>query len=585
MDNNTGNTLVNGGSTVIDVAPSGDQYGFPILNVQGHGSDAGEDSSTRAGYDTHYELVVTDSNAQQVDLATYGISFNSASGLIQWNPTDAQLGNYLFKVTLDDSHGSRVSESFNLTTSLALVEDQTETITLHSVEANPTFLASGISISVDGINFYSLTPSSPYYDSATGLYELNGPQGGSLDLSHLGDPTPVIKWTPTNADVTQQSTGLNLDQETDQRLPYIFKVVTQDGLDTETFDVVVKNTAPSLSVQEVDITAGHTTTTTLGDTTSVTLSSDNALVIDMTSEDANQNTTLTPAYDTYYTLQVAEGTGALHTVGSFGYEPNQPGILNFNGEPVAVSGGGTITFDSVNGVIHWTPDNQDAGDYKFEVKIYDGHGGTKTEDITVHVADVAPQWINQPTDYTLTEDGGTNPATYNSTNTATYTYSPTVGTDVSSLGVTYELSLDYNNNVYPFTPTDPFFSGVQLQLNNTDHHYHMSGYVNGPQGGLLDFDTLTGQIIWKTTNADVTVNGPGTVNADGTVNTVSVNTPYQFVLAATDLIPDGHGGLTDGNHASDSSIFNITVNNNPTQAYNLALLLHHTSGHRHLHPR
>ena len=73
-------TLVNGGSTVIDVAPSGDQYGFPILNVQGHGSDAGEDLSTRAGYDTHYELVVTDSNAQQVDLATYGISFNSASG-------------------------------------------------------------------------------------------------------------------------------------------------------------------------------------------------------------------------------------------------------------------------------------------------------------------------------------------------------------------------------------------------------------------------------------------------------------------------------------------------------------------------
>ena len=73
-------------------------------------------------------------------------------------------------MTLDDSHGSRVSESFNLTTSLALVEDQTETITLHSVEANPTFLASGISISVDGINFYSLTPSSPYYDSATGLY-------------------------------------------------------------------------------------------------------------------------------------------------------------------------------------------------------------------------------------------------------------------------------------------------------------------------------------------------------------------------------------------------------------------------------
>ncbi len=161
------------------------------------------------------------------------------------------------------------------------------------------------------------------------------------------------------------------------------------------------------------------------------------------------------------------------------------------------------------------------GDYTFVVTHYDGHDSHDSKTFDVHITNDITVFTEDPTNWNILEDhedattlpyGGTS-------DSSTYDGSH-VTTNDEGYGLTYTLYMD----------------GVDWAT-MTDHK------PNGADGGVVEFDTATGQIHWLTTNADVTVGQDG----------IQITAPYHFTVVAD----DGHTATSD----LPSETFEVTVSN------------------------
>ncbi|MEW6347514.1 MAG: Ig domain-containing protein [Thermodesulfobacteriota bacterium] len=255
-------------------------------------------------------------------------------------------------------------------------------------------------------------------------------------------------------------------------------------------------------------------------------------------------------------------------------DPNDPLLYNNKNDGW---GGNDITFNHFTGKIDWQPNNTDVPDvpvglndprHQFKVVHFDGRDTQDETSFYVYVKNEAPtleqtpdpanpndpptDWTPDPADkvpnWVLREDDGTNYAGQ----TARWTYNESlIESDEEGQGVTYNLWISKDLGA----TYEQWSSGYKANLNG---------------GGVIEFDNLTGEIKWQTTNADVTTvttdpaNG-GYDNPDHASN-VDVRGPYYFKVQADDGNRNAlQADPPDGGYLSPSQVFGVRVFNVGTQ--------------------
>ncbi len=315
-----------------------------------------------------------------------------------------------------------------------------------------------------------------------------------------------------------------------------------DSLSTSTeFQLQVKN--DPTNVGELD--SSHNIVKIADKTISEDTS--NPLVIDLASRDEQAETNNSTYYhDAFYEVWVKKDPSDPSSVfvpvdlpHGYQYQPNPADATQ------GVLGGGIISLDKETGQITWTshtdpsdpsspiqgPNNRDVGDYLFMVVHDDGHGSTATDTFHITISNTAPTLKAAPVEWDIHEDDSVNPTT--KTHPELWTLADSqLRFDDEGIGQTYSLQIDGKS----FDPADPLFDVHQVGDK-------LVGHVNGSLGGILEFDTKTGETSWATTNADV--------NADLAGN--PLQPLYQFTVTAT----DNHG-------AQASTSFAVKVTNDAT---------------------
>ena len=168
--------------------------------------------------------------------------------------------------------------------------------------------------------------------------------------------------------------------------------------------------------------------------------------------------------------------------------------------------------------------------HEFRIIHYDSHGTTDIDDFFLTVENREPTLPAIPT-WQLVEDDAVNypdPADdWRWTMDGSLVNSDDEGLD----GTTYtlEISLDGGSNWTTWSaPYRP----------------------NGPGGGQIVFDNVTGEIVWETTNADVTHDASG--------NALTGLAPYVFRIQVNDQNP-----YPASTNLSGWQVFNVEVWNDP----------------------
>ncbi|AFM23770.1 putative Ig domain-containing protein [Desulfomonile tiedjei] len=420
----------------------------------------------QVGPGTYYTLEVDDGSGF-VSLDTWNanngtgndILFNTTSGQIDWDPNNADVGTYTFRVTHYDNHNTSNSDTFqvdvanndptlDIPISWEVHEDTLFTLDESDVNSSDEGVGpTQYMLYVDGVAWYS-------------GFRTNA-DGGEIVFNTA---TGEIDWQSTNADVTIDTGGGVF------RAPYVFTIEVNDGhggVVSKTMNVDVTN-EPTI--------IGDVPNQTVTEDTHLTVSD---LVVNATDEQVGPGT--------YYTLEVDDGSGFVSL-----------GTWNANN-----GAGGDILFDGTSGQIDWDPNNADVGTYTFRVTHYDNHNTSSSDTFQVRVNN-DPSSFTVPSQWTLHEDDGTN------------------NPGIPSLWTLDETLVNSSDEGVGPTQYTLYIDGVLWT----------PGYrPNGPDGGEVVFNSLTGEIQWQTTNTDVTIDTGGD----------QFRAPYQFTIH----LDDGHGGTAD----------------------------------------
>ncbi len=504
--------------------------------------NATDEYANMVGYDQdYYELYIQFENQGEwyrVDNGEYNtindawngadIYFDPETGAISWTPNNADVPNSLdgdgelrhqFQIIHYDGWGTQDDEYFflyvtNLPPTLPALQDwelREDTAwgrvggTSGTEYADATYPESLVQSSEEGVGVtYSLwvdgvavDQTDPLGDPDYVALQVNGPEGGWLRFNIY---TGEIEWDTTNADVTVLE-----GDSTQLRSPYVFSIQADDG--NLTADPAGANLSP---IQQFNVTVYNAPTdiTSVPAGGNITEDSDFTYDIEATDEEAERDAGDTYYQDTYYTLEINDGS-----VTDGDADPDWVDWTYYNANNGALRA--DITFDEDTGEFAWDPNHSDTlhvGDYEFRVTHYDGHGSSDTETFVYTVVN-NPADVLEPVQWDLTEDDAVN----HPGDTTLWTLDLDTSDDAHT-AVTFELRID----------------GVAWT----------SGYQpNGPNGGEITFESATGVITWETTNEDVGTysfevranDGYGWSDwADGEFSVVVANTATDI----TTVVPD-----------------------------------------------
>ncbi len=437
------------------------------------------------------------------------LTIDSVTGQIDWTPTDADLGNYVFEITHDDNHGDTKTDTFAVTVNnrapqvvvpadTNLIEDENaadgDPVTGYQIDIwSDDEVVAGVDYVIeifDGGSWHDAQNYTPNVGGGTITYDTD---------------TGIITWETTNADVTTNPDG-------SASAPYEFRVRATDehggdSLFTQAmFDVTVSNDPTDIRIYDPGTNVDHTTLD-LTEDVAYTLPGDN---VESRDEDLDGS---------YYMLRIQTGGGAWETLSEFN---------------TGRTGANILTFDSTTGEFTWTANNLDVGDYVFEFTHNDQHGSTAVDTVNVVVDNVKPTLDPiSPNPWELIEDAGAGASTLDQSG---------VNSSDEGVGVTYELQywIDGSNG----GTANGVVEAVEWNTITTGYE------PNGTEGGEIIFDDTNGQIVWQTTNADVTIAS----DADGNA---LIRDPYLFRIQADDGNDDG----TTDDHLSGWQEFEVTVEN------------------------
>ncbi|MCP5443670.1 MAG: putative Ig domain-containing protein [Chromatiaceae bacterium] len=475
-----------------------------------------------------YDVEATDPDAGDTltfNLVTSpaGMTIDPASGLINWTPSNAQVGDNAVEVQVTDSGGLSDTQSF--------------TVKVDDVNEAPSITSSPV---------LGATQDQPYsYDVEATDQDVGDTLTFSLDMAPAGmaiDPTSgLINWTPTNAQVGDNAVKV--------------RVTDTGGLsDTQSFTVKVDdvNEAPSITsttvtgatqdqpysydVDATDPDAGDTLTFNLvtspagmtidpasgliGWTPSNAQVGDNAVTVKVTDSGGlsdTQSFTVTvddvneaPSITSTPVLGATQGQPYSYDVEAT--DPDAGDTLTFN----LVTSPAGMTIDPASGLINWTPSNAQVGDNAVEVQVTDSGGLSDTQSFTVKVDDVneAPSITSSPV-LGATQD---QPYSYDVEATDqdvgdTLTFS----LDMAPAG----MAIDPTSGLINWTPTNAQVGDNAVKVRVTD------------TGGLSDTQSFTVKV-------DDVNEAPSITST--TVTGATQDQPYSYDVDATD--PDAGDTLT-----------------------------------------
>ncbi|WP_412471820.1 BspA family leucine-rich repeat surface protein [Halobacteriovorax sp. RT-1-4] len=413
------------------------------INAGDGGDDLDNDSDT-ISYTCIYDTVVNGSVSGANCASLTGASFNGTTGVLNWTPNYDQSGSYEFQITGSDGSLSD-SEIFSVTvtnTNRAPLLDSIADIVVSETSAMSSVNAADggddLDVDLDSIS-YTCT-----YDTVVDGAVASATSCTSLSGVSFSATTGVMDWTP---DYTQSGN-------------YEFKIVASDGSlsDDEIFSVTVNNVnAPPV----LDAIADQNS--------------------------AIENTPIT-------TVNASDGGDDLDLDGqaltySCTYDINIDGSVS-GSSCTSLTG---VSFNTSTGVMDWTPDLTQDGEYEFRIIASDG-SLTDNEIFAIVVADLPGPSYNETfastgvTTWTqsVTDDGNWSVDPDTTPSSGTGPSSPTDGTYYAFI----ESSSNYNNT---HVIESPVFNTVTDKY-VIEFDWHMYGAAMGELN--LEY-SLDGGSTWE----------------------------------------------------------------------------------------
>jgi hypothetical protein len=346
-----------------------------------------------------YDVDVTDIDIGDIltfSLTAYptGMTINPTTGLVEWIPTNAQVGINPVTVLVSDENGSTDTQLF--------------TITVSNTNDAPTFTSTPVAAGTEDTE-YKYDVNATDMDIGDNLtYSLTTyPSGMVIDST-----TGMITWTPTNLEVGANSVTV--------------KVIDGfGGMDTQSFSITVSNVNDPPTITSGSITTAtqdslytynvDATDIDVGDTLTYGLT---AYPVGMTINSSTGVISWSPTYAQVgghsVTVEVFDGSGEkdaqsfIITVEDVNDPPTYTStplttateeIEYFYDVEVLDIDGDTLIFsmlnypdgmviDSDDGRITWTPTNAQVGTHPIIVKVIDGAGGDARQSFTITVENV-----------------------------------------------------------------------------------------------------------------------------------------------------------------------------------------------------
>ncbi len=343
-------------------------------------------------YDVNASDADGDTLTYSLTTAPAGMTIDSASGVISWTPTAAQVGTQSVTVQVNDGNGGSDSQSF--------------TITVDAIpNSAPTIDSTPVTSATEGAA-YSYDVNASDADGDTLVYSLTtAPAGMAIDTS-----SGLISWTPNTAQVGSQSVTVQVEDG-------------NGGSDTQSFTITVDaipNSAPTIDSTPVtsategaaysyDVNASDAD----GDTLTYSLTTAPAgMSIDTSSGLISWTPTTAQVGSQSVTVQVEDGNGGSDTQ-SFTVTvdaiPNSAPTIDSTPVTSATEGaaysydvnasdadGDTLTYNlvtapvgmlinNVTGLISWTPTTAQVGAHPVAVEVDDGNGASVTQVYTLTV--------------------------------------------------------------------------------------------------------------------------------------------------------------------------------------------------------
>ena len=432
-------------------------------------------------YDTNIDGAISGSNSCS---SLSGVSFASGTGTLNWTPSFEQAGNYEFKITgtagslSDDEVFSITVSNTNRSPLLATISNQagaSENTAIATINAFDNNTGTDFDIDNDAITYTCI------YDTS-----INGSISGTTDCTTLSgltfnSTTGVMDWTPN---FTQSNT-------------YEFQITGSDGTlsDDEIFSITVANTnrAPVLAIIPDQAGAAENTAITQVNANDVNTADD-------TDRDGDPIT-----YSCFYDSSIDDSVS---------------GSTNCT----TITG---LSFSAVTGIINWTPNYDQAGDYEFKIT---GSDGSLSDDeifsIIVANTDRAPLIATISDQASVTENSPISTVDANDDNTGN-------DTDIDGDSITYSCLFDTNidgtisgsNNCATLTGISfSSSSGIMSWTPSFDQTGDYEFKITGTAGGLSD-DEFFSITVSNTNRAPLlsTITDQGGASENSAITTINAN--------------------------------------------------------------
>jgi hypothetical protein len=370
-------------------------------------SSAIKTASEDSPYSYDVEASDVDLDNLEFSLSTFpaGMTIDLVTGLIQWTPTNSQVGSNTVVVVVIDGNGGQ--------------DTQTYTINVANTNDDPTITSSAIILATED-TLYSYDVDADDEDSGDTLtYSLTtAPSGMSIDSA-----TGLISWTPTNSHVGVHNVEVLVSDSNGGTDSQIFSITVANTNDDPTFTSTpilgaIEDTTYNYDVDAEDVDLGDSLTYSLRTypTTMVIDSATGMITWTPSNSDVCDNTV---------TVLVFDGNGGqetqsfIITVVNVNDPPSIQSIADESAEQdseytydvdatdddfddtltysLSVHPNG-MTIDPSTGEIIWTPSNTQVGDNSVTVDVIDGIGAIDSQSFVINVANVndAPIFTSEP---------------------------------------------------------------------------------------------------------------------------------------------------------------------------------------------
>ena len=330
-----------------------------------------------------YDVDATDDDGDtltySLDIAPAGMTIDTASGLINWTPIAAQVGDNPVTVRVADGEGGFATQSFQVN----VIDDNVAPVITSTPVTNAT---------VDDPYTYDVEATDDNGDTLT--YSLDvAPAGMTIDTA-----SGLINWTPSDAQLGDNPVTVRVADDAGGFATQSFQVTVID----DNVAPVITSTPVTNAIVDDPYTYDVEATDDNGDTLTYSLDIAPAgMTIDTASGLINWTPSDAQLGDNPVTVRVADGEGGFAT------QSFQVTVIDDNVAPVITStpvtnatvndpytydveatddNGDTLTYsldiapagmtiDTATGLINWTPIAAQVGDNPVTVRVADGEGG------------------------------------------------------------------------------------------------------------------------------------------------------------------------------------------------------------------